>query len=550
MIISETLIAEVKAWIADDPDESTAELTSQTLEKAISGDLQAISNLETWFGPFIQFGTAGLRGPIAPGPASMNRAVVCRAASGFMTYLKQNGAKKIVVGFDARHKSLDFALDTVAIASGAGLEVILLPRALPTPILAFAVNYFKADGAVMVTASHNPAADNGYKVFLGNGCQIVPPTDTEISNLIAKVKTIASIPLGDTWYTCDDEVVDAYIETCKAVVDKSVTRDIKIASTSLHGVGHETWVKACEKVGFLDVNVVQSQAEPDPDFPTVPFPNPEESGACDLLLDLAKNINADIAIAHDPDADRCAAGILDGGKWRLLTGDELGGALAWWEFERAKIFNLPKPEGTLATSIVSASLLEKIAKQNNVKYQATLTGFKWIGRIPDLIFGYEEAIGYCVDSKNVKDKDGITAGLRIAELAAYLKQNQKTFVQLLEKIAEQFGLHFTTQLSIRMNDMSAIPAALENLKTVKQIGEHEITEVIDMNSGLKGLLPTSGMYLSLKNGRIIVRPSGTEPKLKAYIELIKPTSNYQADKLELEKVANQLKQDIRTTLGI
>ncbi len=550
MMISNSLIAEVKAWIADDPDESTADLTSQTLDAAIKGDEKAIAILETWFGPFIQFGTAGLRGPIAPGPASMNRAVVCKAASGFMTYLKQNGAKKIVVGFDARHKSLDFALDTVAIASGAGLEAILLPFALPTPVLAFAIKYMKADGAVMVTASHNPAADNGYKVFLGNGCQIVPPTDTEISNLIAKVESVASIPLGDDWCTSDYEVLEAYLENCKEIVSSSFIKDIKIVSTSLHGVGHEMWTFACEKVGFKNVKVVESQKLPDPDFPTVPFPNPEEAGACDLLLELAAKENADIAIAHDPDADRCAAGILDGGKWRLLSGDELGGALAWWEFERAKLLRLPKPEGTLATSIVSASLLEKIAKQNNVKYQATLTGFKWIGRIPDLIFGYEEAIGYCVDSKNVKDKDGITAGLRIAELTAYLKQNQKTFAQLLAEIAKQYGLHFTTQLSIRMEDMSAIPAALENLKSVKRIGEHEITEVIDMNSGLKGLLPTSGMYLGLKNGRVIVRPSGTEPKLKAYIELIKSTSNYETDKLELEKIADLLKKDIRITLGV
>ncbi len=550
MMISEELIQQVRSWVADDPDETTAELATNTLEKAIAGDEVAIQKLETWFGPFIQFGTAGLRGPIAPGPASMNRAVVSRATAGFMRYLKQSNAKKIVVGFDARHKSLDFALDTVAIASGAGLEAILLPRALPTPVLAFAVNYFKADGAVMVTASHNPAADNGYKVFLGNGCQIIAPTDTEISNLIAKVENVSGIPLGDTWYTCDDEVIDAYLKTCESVVNDSVTKEIKIASTSLHGVGHETWLAACNQVGFKDVHVVQAQAEPNPDFPTVPFPNPEESGACNLLLDLAKYINADIAIAHDPDADRCAAGILENGAWRLLTGDELGGALAWWEFERAKVFNLSKPEGTLATSIVSASLLEKIAMKNQVKYQATLTGFKWIGRIPDLIFGYEEAIGYCVDSKNVKDKDGITAGLRIAELVAYLKQNKRTFANLLQEIAIEYGLHFTTQLSIRMTDMSAIPAALEKLKYIKQIAEHQIIEVIDMQSGLHGLLPTSGIYLKLANGKIIVRPSGTEPKLKAYIELIAPVSDYSQDRLNLEIAASKLKLDIREALGV
>ena len=550
MTLSKEFITQVEDWIADDPDESTAELTRQTLQAATNGDAEAENKIKLWFGPFIEFGTAGLRGPIAPGPSCMNRAVVSRAAAGFVTYLKKQNAKRIVVGFDARHKSLDFAIDTVNIASGAGLEAILLPRALPTPILAFAVNYFKADGAVMVTASHNPAADNGYKVFLGNGCQIVPPTDAEISAEIAKINNVREIPVGEDWYTSDEAVIDAYLESCKNIVSSSVSRDIKIASTSLHGVGHETWIQACDLVGFKKVHVVESQKIPDPDFPTVPFPNPEEAGACDLLLALAKQTNADIAIAHDPDADRCAAGILENDAWRLLSGDELGGALAWWEFERCKVFGLPKPSGTLATSIVSASLLEKIVVKQGVTYQSTLTGFKWIGRIIDLIFGYEEAIGYCVDSKNVKDKDGITAGLRIAELAAYLKDNQTTFAELLEKISKEYGLHFTTQLSIRMNDMSAIPAALENLKTATQIGVHKITEIIDMKSGLKGLLPTSGIYLQLENGRIIVRPSGTEPKLKAYIELVGEVTDYQKDKVKLAKTSEELKTELRKILGV
>ncbi|MEN9692655.1 MAG: hypothetical protein RLZZ330_299 [Actinomycetota bacterium] len=550
MNLTKDLVAQVEDWIADDPDEQTAELTRQTLQAANAGNKEALNKLQSWFGPFIEFGTAGLRGPIAPGPSCMNRAVVSRAAAGFVSYLKKQNAKRIVVGFDARHKSLDFAIDTVNIASGAGLEAILLPRALPTPILAFAVNHFKADGAVMVTASHNPAADNGYKVFLGNGCQIVPPTDAEISAEIQKVNNVREIPVGEGWYTSDEAVIDAYLESCKNIVSTKVSREITIASTSLHGVGHETWIEACEKVGFNNVHVVESQKDPDPDFPTVPFPNPEEAGACDLLLELAKQTNADIAIAHDPDADRCAAGILENNEWRLLSGDELGGALAWWEFERCKVFGLPKPTGTLATSIVSASLLEKIAAKEGVKYQATLTGFKWIGRISDLIFGYEEAIGYCVDSANVKDKDGITAGLRIAELTAYLKDNQTTFADLLERIAKEYGLHYTTQLSIRMNDMSAIPAALENLKTAAEIGEQKITEIIDMKSGLKGLLPTSGIFLQLENGRIIVRPSGTEPKLKAYIELVCEVTDYQKDKNQLATTADELKTELRKVLGI
>lgn len=550
-MISEDLIEKVKFWIAEDVDPETAKLAQATLEKAIfQNDQDAIKNLETWFGPFIQFGTAGLRGPLAPGPASMNRVVVSKAAAGFIEYLKQAGAKKIVVGYDARHKSIDFALDTVAIASGAGLEAILLPRPLPTPILAFAIKYFQADGAVMVTASHNPAADNGYKVFLGNGCQIVPPTDTEISKLISRVGHISEIPKSDNWYTCDDEVVDAYLKTCAQIVSQKVQRNLVIASTSLHGVGHETWVNACNLAGFENVQVVQSQAQPDPDFPTVAFPNPEEPGACDLLLELAEQINADIAIAHDPDADRCAAGFNDDGTWRLLTGDELGSALAWWEFERTEVFGLPKPTGTLATSIVSASLLEKIAHRYGVKYQATLTGFKWIGRIPDLIFGYEEAIGYCVDSKNVKDKDGITAGLRIAELASYLKQKEMSFSDLLSQIAKEYGLHFTTQLSIRLDDMNAISKALELALQLQRIGDFKIIESKDMQKGLSGLLPTSGVFLQLENGRVIVRPSGTEAKLKAYIEFVTPTSNYKIDKSKQEVIATQLKVDLQKAIGL
>ena len=453
----------------------------------------------------------------------MNRAVVIRAAAGLVSYLGKHNARRIVVGYDARHQSDEFARDTVAIAAAAGLEAIVLPRALPTPVLAYAIRALHADSGVMVTASHNPANDNGYKVYLGDGSQIIPPQDGEIAAEIAAVSSARAVPMADSWTVADESVVSAYIDACAAVLAEAAPRELRIAYTPLHGVGKETLLKVFRQVGYSDIHVVTSQAEPDPDFPTVAFPNPEEAGATDMLLQLAADIDADIAIANDPDADRCAMAARDAdGHWRLLRGDEVGALLGWWTIERASAFHLARPSGTFAASIVSATLVKSIAEHHGLTYQSTLTGFKWIAKIPDLVFGYEEALGYCVDADSVRDKDGISAALRLAELAAWLKARGSSVAVLLDEIAAEYGLHQTDQLSVRMANLADIPAAVNRLRTSPPatVGGRTVLASTDMKDGYVGLPPTDGFVLEVDGGRIIVRPSGTEPKLKCYIEVV------------------------------
>ena len=548
------LFARVDAWIADDPDENTREQASEVLAAAREGDAASIAQLEQWFGPFLQFGTAGLRGPLGPGPSCMNRAVVSRAAAGLCAYLVKRDAKRIVVGYDARHGSIDFALDTVAIAAGAGLHAILLPRTLPTPVLAYAIRHFNADAGVMVTASHNPAQDNGYKVYLGDGSQIVPPADSDIASEIAAVSSVAGLVLSDEWETADESVVTAYINAAVAVVHAKAPRAITIASTSLHGVGDEVWRAVMSSAGYAAPHVVVEQADPDPDFPTVVFPNPEEAGATDLLIELASKVNADIAIAHDPDADRCAMAAPDrNGKWRLLRGDEVGALLGWWTVERTQQFGLPAPHGTFANSIVSSTLLGKMAAHHNIPFQFTLTGFKWIAKIPDLLFGFEEALGYCVDPASVRDKDGISAGLRLVEMAAHLKSQGRTINDVLADLAKQFGLHRTDQLSVRMSDLAAIPAAVARLRSTPptSVAGMKVNEVIDLKNGWSGLPPTDGIMLQLEGGRVIARPSGTEPKLKCYLEcIITDVSDIEASELSATDIIATMKSDMANALGV
>jgi phosphomannomutase len=548
------LFAKVDSWIADDPDENTREQAAEVLLAAREGDAQSIAQLEQWFGPFLTFGTAGLRGPLGPGPSCMNRAVVSRAAAGLCAYLVKRNAKKIVVGYDARHGSIDFALDTVAIAAGAGLEAILLPRTLPTPVLAFAIRHLGCDAGVMVTASHNPAQDNGYKVYLGDGSQIVPPADSDIAAEISAVTSVASLQLSDEWETADEEVVTAYINSAVAVVAPSAPRALTVASTSLHGVGDEVWRAVMSAAGFAAPHVVVEQADPDPDFPTVVFPNPEEAGATDLLLEVAKKAKADIAIAHDPDADRCAmAAPMRDGSWRLLRGDEVGALLGWWTLARASEFKLATPQGTFANSIVSSTLLGKMAAKNNMPFQFTLTGFKWIAKIEDLLFGFEEALGYCVDPASVRDKDGISAGLRLVEMAAHLKANNRTVNDVLDDIAREFGLHRTDQLSVRMSDLAAIPAAVARLRATPPatVAGMTVLEVIDLKNGWSGLPPTDGIMLQLEGGRVIARPSGTEPKLKCYLEcIIDNTSDIAAAEKAANDIIAKMKSDMALALGV
>lgn len=548
-MLDAALRAHVVAWRDDDPDDATVARTDELLSRADAGDPDAITQLTAAFGPFLEFGTAGLRGELGPGPSRMNRAVVSRAAAGLAAYLRTRNGKRAVVGYDARHRSIDFAIDTCEILQGAGIDAHLLPTTLPTPLLAYAVKTLGMDAGVMVTASHNPAQDNGYKVYLGDGSQIVPPADADIAAEIARISSIRSIPRSPDFEVLSHDIVDAYVNAAASLIAPAAPRDIRVVSTSLHGVGHDTWLAALRAAGFQLPSVVLAQAEPDPDFPTVAFPNPEEAGAADLLLAHARANGADVAIAHDPDADRCAAGVFDRGRneWRLLSGDELGALLGWWTIERTHRFQLPEPEGVFACSIVSSTLLLRIAETHDIEATQTLTGFKWIGRVPDLAYGYEEALGYCVAPHIAADKDGITAALRVVEMAASLKAEGRTLLDALEALYTRFGRHATTQLSIRMSELTGIKAAVQHLREHPpvELAERAIIGVDDLALGIEGLPPTDGVRLRFADGHVIVRPSGTEPKLKCYLEYV---SHQDAD--AAAQVLARTKTALRETLGL
>jgi phosphomannomutase len=523
-----TLLAEVQAWIADDPDPVTAAALQALVD---SGDEASLRPL---FSGFLQFGTAGLRGPIGPGPSSMNRAVVGRAAAGIAAYMKKRGMTRVVIGRDARYGSHDFAIESAEIFSGAGMEVFLLPRALPTPVLAYATTALKADVGIMVTASHNPPQDNGYKVYIGPvadgisyaSSQIINPTDGFIASEISAITSLQSQPRGSQWSVLDETLISEYIERTARLAKRPGT--LKIVYTAMHGVGTETVKKVFAEAGFPDLILVTEQAEPDPDFPTVAFPNPEEPGAIDLALATARAHNADLVIANDPDADRCAAAIKDrNGQWRMLRGDELGVIFGEWIARGL-------PQGTFGNSIVSSSILKKISAHYGIDFREVLTGFKWLAKIEDLAFGYEEAIGYAVDSKTVNDKDGISAAIFLAQIATDLASQGKDLNDLLDEVWARHGFHGTEQISIRVSDMSAIAALLAGLRKnpPREIAGKDVESIDDLAAPTDGLPPTDGLRIWLAGGvRIIIRPSGTEAKLKCYIEVITADSNAALEEL-------------------
>lgn len=544
------LLARAEAWLADDPDPTTREELEIAIEAARGGDVAAVDDLADRFDGTLQFGTAGLRGILGAGPNRMNRAVVIRAAAGLVAYLKAGGsagtpapapAPVVVVGFDARRNSDVFARDTCAVVVAAGGRAHLLPRPLPTPLLAFLIRHLGADAGVMVTASHNPAQDNGYKVYLGDGSQIVPPADVEIAARIDGVPSVASVaratPPGpgsptplDRWELLGEAVVDAYLDTVVAVVDPGTPRDLSAVHTAMHGVGGEIVVRAFERAGFDRPIVVEEQAAPDPDFPTVPFPNPEEPGAMDLALALARRVHPDVVIASDPDADRCAVAVPDPAaattgdpeSWRMLRGDEVGVLLGAHVIERG--VDPHGPHAVLARSIVSSRLLGAMAEAAGLPGAETLTGFKWIGRVPRLRYGYEEAIGYCVDPAHVADKDGISAALLIADMVAGLRAQGRTLLDVLDDLARAHGVYATDAFSVRVTDLSLIDVVMARLRAARlaEIGGVPVTHVDDLAEGAgPGLPPTEGLrYLLADQTRVIVRPSGTEPKLKIYLEAI------------------------------
>ncbi len=509
------LFETARAWLDDDPDEQTrAELAALL----VANDVEALADR---FAGRLEFGTAGLRGALGAGPNRMNRSVVRRAAAGLATYVRAHGGGAVVVGYDARHRSDDFAHDTAAVLEGAGVPAMVLPHPLPTPVLAFAIRHLGCSAGVMVTASHNPPQDNGYKVYLGDGSQIVPPADAEISAAIDAVERVSDLPLGEEWATLDDEITDAYLDRVASLVRPGGPRALSLVYTPLHGVGRALAVEAMQRAGFTDVRVVAAQADPDPDFPTVSFPNPEEPGAMDLALAAAAEAGADLVVANDPDADRCAVAVpLPEGGYRMLRGDEVGVLLGVHLLDRGV-------SGTFACSIVSSTLLGTVAADRGVPFAQTLTGFKWISKVDGLAYGYEEALGYCVDPAAVRDKDGVSAALLVAELAAEQKAKGRTLLDVLDDVERRYGVHATDQLSVRVADLSLITAALERLRSAppSALGGRAVEQVDDLALGVDGLPPTDGLRLRLAGGaRVVVRPSGTEPKLKSYLEVVVPVS--------------------------
>jgi phosphomannomutase len=531
------LLAEVQAWIADDPDQQTAaQLT------ALVADDDEIT-LKKYFSGFLQFGTAGLRGPVGPGPSCMNRAVVGRTAAGIASYMKARAMTRVVIGRDARYGSEDFTKESAEIFAGAGFEVFILPRPLPTPVLAFATAELKCDVGVMVTASHNPPQDNGYKVYIGPtadgidylASQIISPTDGFIAKEITAITSLANIPRGNNWTVLGEEIITDYVKRTALLANKP--GDLKVVYTAMHGVGTETLQRVFNHAGFATLILVDEQCQPDPDFPTVAFPNPEEPGAIDLALQKARDFGADLVIANDPDADRCAAAVNDPKTgWRMLRGDELGVIFGEW-------IARTKPDGTFGNSIVSSSALRKIATHYKIDFQEVLTGFKWLAKIDNLAYGYEEAIGYAVDPKTVNDKDGISAAIYLAQIASNLKEQGLTLLDLLDEVWARDGFHGTEQISIRVSDMTKISQLLTQLRQnpPSEIAGYKVSVIDDLAAPKDGLPPTDGLRIWLDGGvRIIIRPSGTEAKLKCYIEVI--TKDAKSAQILLDKLRNPLKE--------
>ena len=550
-LLTHELVATAQGWAKEDPDDRTRRELLDLLASARSGDDEAAAELLDAFDGTLQFGTAGLRGRLGPGSNRMNRVVVCRAAAGLADYLVQHGGTSVVIGFDARYNSDVFARDTAEIMAGAGIRAHLLPRHLPTPVLAFAIHHLKASAGVMVTASHNPPEDNGYKVYLGDGRQIVPPADSDISACIAQVGDVRFIPRSERYQVLDDSVLDAYVDRVISLPAAGGPRAVSSIYTAMHGVGGELMLRAVRAAGFPEPQPVPEQYEPDPDFPTVPFPNPEEPGAMDLSLALAAQVDADVIIANDPDADRCSVGIPSGDGYRMLTGDEVGALLGWWIARRQQ--DSGAVSGVMAESIVSGTLLREIAQAAGLEYATTLTGFKWISRVPGLVFGYEEALGYCVDPQYVSDKDGVSASLLVLEMAAALKAEGRTLQDALDDLAREHGVHVTTQLSMRVQDISLIAAAMRRLRgdPPTRLGGRHVQRLVDLNEGDGGLPPTDGLEFTMDGARVIVRPSGTEPKLKCYLQVVVPVDgDLEAAKLAAWDGEGALRKDIAAALGL
>jgi phosphomannomutase len=546
---TQDLIAQARAWAEMDPDPSTRAETTVLTARAEAGDRHAVEKLHAAFGTRLTFGTSGLRARLGAGPARMNRVVVAQTAAAVAQYLREAGASLtgpsaihttrrstdmpvVVIGFDARANSDIFARDTAEIMAGAQVRAILLPGPVPTPVLAFAVRELDADAGVMITASHNPVGDNGYKVYLGGvhrGAQITSPLDAEISRRIdtlAKTTPITDLPRGAA-ENAPRDIIDAYVARTAALVPEPLFRP-RVAYTALHGVGGETFRRVLRQAGYALPLPVTEQDEPDGSFPTVAIPNPEEPGALDRAFALAHQIGAELVLAHDPDADRLAVGVpvpsTTGGAptFRRLTGNEVGLALAWWACDRAA--RAGRTEGALACSVVSTPALESLGKSFGYPVVRTLSGFKWIARVPQLIFGFEEALGYLVNPETLNDKDGISAGLAVLALVSDLHASGLTLLEKVTELTAAHGAFVSSQLSMRTvaaritETMTAL-----RLRAPANIGGSAVVAVDDYARGFNRLPATNLLAWHLANGsRVMLRPSGTEDKLKVYVDATSP----------------------------
>ena len=535
-----TLLALAQAWQTQDPDPETRE----ELAKLIADENEA--ELSSRFDSRLAFGTAGLRGELGAGPNRMNRVLVAQAAAGIGRYLLAKESKpSVVIGYDGRVKSDIFAKDSAEVLAGMGVRVLLLDQMGPTPLVSFATRALGMSAGIMVTASHNPPRDNGYKVYLGgsfNGSQIITPVDTEIALEISKVaetETFASLTKSAEYELIGAQIREEYLKSVLAVGGKVVKKSLKIVYTPMHGVGWGTVEPIFARAGSEALITVDQQLQPDGSFPTVAFPNPEEPGALDLAFALASDYNADLIIANDPDADRVAIALPTPSGWQRLTGDQVGLILA---DEIAKTAT----SGVLACSIVSSSAISEVAKAHGLEFKQTLTGFKWISKIPNLIFGYEEALGYCIDPNHVADKDGISAALLLANIARREALNGRTLWDLLADLGARYGYYATGQISIRVTDLNVIATAM---KTIRENPPVELAGLkatfTDMAIGSDSLPATDGlMFVLTDKRRVIIRPSGTEPKLKCYLQAV-GSSAEEAEELlaELTKNCRELLAD-------
>lgn len=541
----ETLFQVAQNWLNQDPDLETRAELEQLISQAKANDAKAQAELASRFDGRLQFGTAGLRGRLQAGSMGMNRVLVAQAAGGLAEFLKgYDKEPSIVLGYDGRKNSDVFARDTAEIMAAAGIKTYLLPRKLPTPVLAYAIKYFDTTAGVMVTASHNPPEDNGYKVYLGKangGGQIVSPADQEIAACIDKVaqSSIKDLPRSQNYTVLDDEIVDAYIAKTASLA-KEPQVDINYVYTAMHGVGYEVLSKTLAKAGLPQPSIVAEQVWPDGTFPTVNFPNPEEKGALDLAIKVAKEKNAEFIIANDPDADRLAVALPDAqGNWKVLHGNVIGCFLGWY---LAKQYHAQGKKGVLACSLVSSPALAEIAKKYGFESEETLTGFKYIGKVDGLLFGFEEALGYLVDPDKVRDKDGISAAIMFLDLVRHLKKQGKTLADYADDFTKEFGAYVSGQISIRVSDLSAIGKLMTALRNnpPSEVGGFKVATFLDHT---KTDRQSDILVFVLENGsRLIARPSGTEPKIKFYLDA------RGTDPKNAEEVLAQFDESVRAIL--